>query len=164
MRTGFVRTFLILLFIFVGCGRVLKPPERVEFQTIEFRKFWGWIPSYRMVIHSTGETEIKVRTQGGTVTDSLSTVIRDEEIEALRIRLGDADFFSLENYYEPEDFWKDQNTHRITVVRDGCEKLVQVYDYERIQKLPSGLRTLIEALEDMFESILGRDIRLSMNP
>lgn len=156
MRSYLVRAFLILLLFSMGCGGLFKPPEKFEFQTIKFHKSGIWMPLCDMVIHNTGITDVRVK-QAGEVTDSIIVRISDKEIERLKIVLADAEFFSLREHYEKEGVL-DANGHTITAIQAEQEKSVDVYAYQLIEDIPSGLKTLIEKLEEIFESILGREI------
>ena len=156
MRVNLACSLLIPFLLVGGCARFCGRHEESEFERIEFSKSGFKIPIHTMTVQNTGEIHISIRRR--LHPETLSAEIGDEELRILSTKLVEADFWSLKAHYRPEGYRTDQNTHRITVVQDGCEKSVRVYDYESIQELPSGLRTLIEVLEDMLESILGRDI------
>jgi len=150
---GYIISIVSILLSITHC----ESHTELNFERIEFSKYGTWINSHYMDINSTGLTVIVVKSQQGITIDARKAYLNDDEISELQISLGDAEFYSLDDRYEPEEQIIDLNEYAIRVVSGVNAKSVRVHGVEYINDMPSELEALIAKLENIYESILGRD-------
>jgi hypothetical protein len=145
---------IMLLSIFSGSCSDATSPLNFDQMNVVYTKSGGWIQTSKINVTKDGLTLFYkfIGPVDSTVKDS--TYLNQSEKNQLSQMFES--FNSYKRYYQPAQYWTDQNYHVIVLNYEGQSDTVSVYDPAHCE-LPGNLKKIIDFFESKIDFFTERN-------
>lgn len=149
------RLLLLTFFIFIfACSSSTDSGEQLNFEdlNIKYSKSGGWINHYTLSIDSTGFVEAVVHFHATWEKLDSNTIVLTSSEKKKLCSIFES-FIELNDYYEPDHYYTDQNYHTIILRTEMGSDTTSIYDPPHCN-LPYELNQIISFMENKIDELL----------